>query len=92
MKVTSGLADVDFDVHSIAREGAWLVVRDAARGAGPATMVYVAPQDVVAGLAALLRSPRALLFVLTAPFRRRGAVAAPVASTAWYDDVNNPWL
>lgn len=92
MKVTSGLADVDFTVDSISREDSHLVVRDAVRGAGVPTVVYVSPQDIVAGLKALLRSPRALWLVLTAPFRRKRTPLAPISSEAWYDDVNNPWL
>ena len=43
MKVTSGLADVDFTVDSISREDSHLVVRDAVRGAGVPTVVYVSP-------------------------------------------------
>ncbi|HUL17920.1 MAG TPA: hypothetical protein VLV29_01525 [Steroidobacteraceae bacterium] len=92
MKVTSGLADVDFTVDSISREDSHLVVRDAARGAGVPTVVYVSPQDIVAGLKALLRSPRALALVLTAPFRRQPVTPAPLPGEAWHDDVNNPWL
>jgi hypothetical protein len=92
VKVTSGLADVDFTVDSISREDSHLVVRDAARGAGVPTVVYVSPQDIVAGLKALLRSPRALALVLSAPFRRKRAPLARISSEAWNDDVNNPWL
>jgi len=92
VKVTSQLADVEFSVHSITREGGYLAVRDAARGAGVPTVVYVAPADIVAGLKALLKSPRALALVLSAPFRRKVPPPAPLASEAWHDDVNNPWL
>jgi hypothetical protein len=92
VKVTSALADVDFTVHSITREGPLLVVRDEQRGAGLPTVVYVNPTDIVAGLKALLKNPRALGLVLTAVFRRKTAVAAPVATDAWHDAVNNPWL
>ncbi len=92
MKVTSALADVDFTVHAITREGSFLVVRDEVRGAGLPTVVYVNPSDIVAGLKALLRNPRALALVLSAPFRRKSAELAPVATDAWHDAVNNPWL
>ncbi|MBS0579211.1 MAG: hypothetical protein JSR36_08105 [Proteobacteria bacterium] len=93
MKVISALADVDFTVHSISREGPFLVVRDEPRGAGVPTVVYVNPADITAGLAALLKSPRALWLVLTAAFRRAPA-QPPAASSAdaWHDQVNNPWL
>jgi hypothetical protein len=90
VRVISGLADVDFNVHAIAREGPFLVVR-AAEGAGLPTVVYVSPRDIVAALKALLRSPAAFAFVLTAPFRSRGASAASAAAGPVRDDVNNPW-
>ncbi len=92
MKVTSALADVDFTVHSITREGSFLVVRDEERGAGLPTVVYVNPADIVAGLKALLKNPRALGLVLTAAFRGKTEFVAPVASDAWHDAVNNPWV
>lgn len=92
MKVTSQLADVDFSVHSITREGCYLAVHDEERGAGSPTVVYVAPQDIVAGMKALLRNPRALALVLTAPFRRKSPPLTTVAGAAWHDDVNNPWV
>ena len=92
MKVTSALADVDFTVHSISREGSFLVVRDQERGTGLPTVVYVSPTDIVAGLKALLKNPRALSLVLTAAFRRRTEMPAPLATDAWHDAVNNPWL
>jgi hypothetical protein len=92
VKVTSALADVDFTVHSITREGPFLVVRDEERGVGLPTVVYVNPADIVAGLKALLKNPRALGLVLTAAFRRKSRMPAPVATDAWHDAVNNPWL
>lgn len=92
MRVTSGIADVDFNVHSITRQGSYVVVTDR-EGNGPATVVYVSPQDIVAALKALLASPGALIFVLTAFFRRK-TVAADVRAikSATRDDVNNPWI
>ena len=70
MKVTSALADVDFTVHSISREGSFLVVRDQERGTGLPTVVYVSPTDIVAGLKALLEELRVRqLQVLTAAIR-----------------------
>ena len=92
MKVTSALADVEFTVHSITREGPFLVVRDEERGAGLPTVVYVNPADIVAALKALLKSPRALGLVLTAAFRGKPEMQAPPTTDAWHDAVNNPWL
>jgi hypothetical protein len=89
VRVISGIADVDFNVHSISREGPCLVVRDRA-GAGLATVVYLTPADIAAGLKALLASPAALGFVLTAPFRRANPTTTASGATA-RDDVNNPW-
>ena len=90
VKVTSGLANVEFKVHSISRHGAYLVVRDE-DGAGIPTVVYVSAQDIVAALKALLASPAALLLVLTAPFRRKSRDASVAARNTWRDDLNNPW-
>ena len=90
MKVISGLADIDFTVHSIARQGPYLVVRDK-EAAGLSTVVYVSTQDIVAGLRALFASPAALRLVLSAPFRRKAA-PAHVESQVARDRVNNPWV
>jgi hypothetical protein len=90
VKVTSGLADIDFNVDSIARQGSYLVVRDK-EAAGLSTVVYVSTQDLVAGLKALVANPAALRLVLSAPFRRKPA-AAHVESRVARDRVNNPWV
>lgn len=92
MRVTSGIADVDFNVHSISRQGPFVVIKDR-EGNGPATVVYVSAGDVVAALKALLASPGALGFVLTALFRRNATAAeSRVIRSATRDDVNNPWI
>jgi len=90
VRVISGIADVDFNVHSISREGPYLVVRSR-EGEGLPTVVYMAPRDIIVGLKTLLASPRALAFVLTAPFRRRNAAEGPSGGQLRRDDVNNPW-
>ncbi len=89
MRVTSGLADVDFNVHSISRDGPYVVIQDRPEN-GPGTVVYLSAGDVVAGLRALLASPAALFFVLTACFRRR--TPPPSTRAATRDRLNNPWL
>ena len=91
MRVINGIADVDFNVGRISREGPHLVVRTG-EGASLPTVVYVEPGDIVAALGALLASPAALFFVLTAPFRRRHPAPSAVSGVARRDDVNNPWL
>ncbi|MGH8137648.1 MAG: hypothetical protein ACREVV_05565 [Steroidobacteraceae bacterium] len=91
MRVTSGIADVDFSVHTISRQGPYLVVRNQDDRSLP-TVVYVSAQDIVAALKALFASPAALGFVLTAPFRRKSLAAGSVGNAIARDDVNNPWL
>ena len=89
MRVVSGLADLDFHVGRIARDGSELVVESRA-GSGIPTVVYVGRDDVVAGIKALLRSPGALAFLLAAPFRR-GRPTAPGGARRDSTDLNNPW-
>ena len=92
MRVVSSLADIDFHVGAIAHLKACIVVQSRS-GEGIPTTVYVDRDDVVGGMKALLRSPAALWFVLTAPLRRsRPAGAAVIARTGTNsNDVNNPW-
>lgn len=60
---------------------------------GPGTVVYLSAGDVVAGLRALLASPAALFFVLTACFRRRTPPPSTLSTrAATRDRLNNPWL
>jgi len=94
VRVSSALAELDFHIGHIARDGNGLIVASRADAVLP-TAVHVDRDDVVNGMKALLRSPRALVFVLTAPFRRgtrgasRGACAAPAKAAG--QDINNPW-
>lgn len=92
MRVVSGLADLDFHVGRIARDGSHLIVTSR-NDAGIPTTVYVDRDDLVQGLMALLRSPRALLFLLSAPLRRprRAASGARQTLRGGDSDVNNPW-
>lgn len=94
MRVSSALAELDFHIGHIARDGRGLIVESRADAALP-TAVHVDRDDVVNGMKALLRSPRALAFVLTAAFRRRapgahGTAPAAAARSAG-QDINNPW-
>ena len=92
MRVTSGLADVDFNVRAISREGAYVVIKDHNEG-DPGTVVYLSAADVSAGLKALLSSPAACFFVLTAFLRRKApppGTQAPRSMTR--DRLNNPWI
>ena len=92
MRVVSGIADVDFHIGNIALQGTQLVVQSR-RGTGIPTTVYVERADVVGALKALVRSPRALVFLLAAPFlgMRRRKVQAAATSQASESDINNPW-
>ena len=92
MRVVSGLADLDFHVGDIARDGCQLIVRSRHDASIPTT-VYIDRDDVVHALKALVRSPRALVFLLTAPLRRprRAAPRAPQTLRDTDTDVNNPW-
>ena len=92
MRVVSGLADLDFHIGHIARDGDCLVVESRAGGGIP-TVVHVGRDDVVAGLRALLHSPGALGFLLTAPFRRSRPAASQPGSVPRNEasDINNPW-
>lgn len=92
MRVTSALADVDFNVRSISRKGPYVVIEDRHDG-DPGTVVYLSAADVVAGLKALLASPGAAFFVLTACFRRRTPPPGSAAiQSVTRDRLNNPWL
>ena len=90
MRVVSGLADLDFHVGRIGRDGARVVVESRPGDAVP-TVVYIDRDDVIVGLKALLRSPGALAFLLTAPFRRPARSAAAPALRSNEEDINNPW-
>lgn len=66
MKVKSKLADVDFQFGDIERKGNTLVI-SSHPSQTMKSKVYVRPEDVVAFLGRLVRSPSALLFVLGLP-------------------------
>jgi hypothetical protein len=91
MRVISGLADVDFDVASVSREGPYLVVRNGPQ-AGLPTAVYVERRDLIVALKAVFGSLAVLGWVLSAPFRRGAPGAGPATRLPARDNVNNPWL
>ena len=74
MRVRSKLADVEFLFGAVERKDNGLVITSHPSQTMK-SKVYVSPQDVVAFLGCLCRSPSALLFVLGLPvfyFRARG--------------------
>ncbi len=87
MKVVSQLANLDFQVGDIRREGNRLVVTSA-EGKGIPTTVYIRPSDTLQVVKAVFRSASALGYVLLFPLY-------------WYRDrhvkveekgnINNPW-
>ncbi len=89
MRVVSGLADVDFHVGRIVRDGPRLVVESRADDGLP-TRVHVDRDDIVAAMRALFASPSALWLVLTAPLRR-SPPPAPGRGADGRADLNNPW-
>lgn len=90
MKVRSKLADIEFRIGALAREGDTLVITN-----DPAqpmrSRVYVTAQDVLEFFRQLLRSPSALVFVLALPWfwlrGRRGVATTPAQAGAPRD----PW-
>jgi hypothetical protein len=66
VKVVSKLADIEFQVGTVRREGNELVVANPP-GHGIATQVYVRPSDVLEVLKAVLLSRAGLVFVLAFP-------------------------
>jgi hypothetical protein len=90
MRVKSDLADVDFHLGAIRRGGNGLVIVSS-EGSSLPTVVEVGREDVLAGMAALLRSPSALWYVLTVPFRRASVNAASSAASTAVDLINKPW-
>lgn len=92
MRVLSALAELDFHIGRIARNGDRLIVESRADAVLPAA-VHVDRDDVVNGLKALLRSPGALAFVLSAPFRRASRASGPAIARGRTarEDIHNPW-
>lgn len=91
MRVKSDLADVDFHLGSIRRSQRGLVIASR-EGSSLPTVVEVGREDVLAAMVAILRSPSALWYVLTVPFRRaQKDQTAGNAVTTVVDEINKPW-
>ena len=94
MRIESPLADMDFVVGGIARRGDALVVTSDAASPLEAT-VLLSDRDAATLFAAVFKSPSALGFVLTLPFRwlrgRGGKPAAGSGDRQPFDQLNKPW-
>ncbi|MCG8507357.1 MAG: hypothetical protein MI755_22320 [Sphingomonadales bacterium] len=94
MRIESPLADMDFLVGSVVRRGDALVVTSDAASPLEAT-VLLSDRDAATLFAAVLKSPSALGFVLTLPFRwLRGKSGRPAAGSGArhpFDQLNKPW-
>lgn len=71
MKVVSELADIEFRVGAIVRQGDDLII-DSTPDSTLAARIVVSPRDAVTTIARLLSSPSAWGFVLRLPFTRPG--------------------
>lgn len=94
MRVVSSLADIDFDIGHIARDGRDLVI-NSSEDSTIATKVTVTPQDAMRSIGALLTSLSVWRFLVSlplAPFLR----AASQTGKAWEErrqrtGLNKPW-
>ena len=83
MKVTSKLADMDFQFGAIEYKRDHLIARSA-DGRGMPTTVYISPDDVLAMLKSALSRPMVWLYIIAFPFffvryRRRQAARQKAA-------------
>ncbi|MGB5078693.1 MAG: hypothetical protein WBO17_14535 [Sphingorhabdus sp.] len=67
MRVVSSLADIDFSIGRITRDGRNLVV-ESSQGSTIATKVAVTPHDALRSVVALVTSPPFWLFLAALPF------------------------
>ena len=67
MRVVSALADIEFQVGEIERQGHNLVVHSSDQSTLE-TRITISPKDALATLKKLLLSPSAIWFLLTSPF------------------------
>lgn len=88
MRVVSGLADVEFRVGSVTREGTALVLKNRPE-AGLPTVVYMQPRDAIEMLVALISTRGGLSFILLLPWLWWQARRLPEPTQS--DQSNNPW-
>ncbi len=95
MKVISELADIEFQVGAITREGDELII-DSAPESTLAARIAISARDARATIARLLSSPSAWGFLLRLPFAARRRQGKATEDHAWQQrrartGLNKPW-
>ena len=94
MRVTSSLADIDFNFGRIRREGGNLIV-ESSPDSTLATTVTITPRDARAAVKALLSSVATWRFVARLPFAGGGSGGATEnerwAARRHSTGINKPW-
>ena len=95
MKVVSELADIEFQVGAIARQGDELIIESSADST-LATRVFVSAKDARAAIRRLLASPSAWAFLLRLPFALLSSGQGNTDHRAWEErrrsvGLNKPW-
>ena len=95
MKVVSELADIEFQIGAIARQGDELIVESTADST-LAARVFVSPKDARAAIRRLLARPAAWGFLLRLPFTVLRARQEDAGHQAWEErrrgiGLNKPW-
>ena len=95
MKVVSELADIEFQVGPITRQGDELIIESTADST-LAARVFVSPKDARAAIRRLLASPSAWGFLLRLPFTLPRARQDNRDHRAWEErrrsvGLNKPW-
>ena len=95
MKVVSELADIEFQIGAIARQGDELIIESTADST-LAARVFISPKDARAAIRRLLTSPAAWGFLLRLPFTPRRAGNENRSHGAWEErrrsvGLNKPW-
>lgn len=95
MKVISPLADIDFGIGRISRNGENLVIESTAESTME-TQIVVTPKDARATLRKILASGATWRFLFALPFARDNRSNRSVDSDEWNDrrrgtGLNKPW-
>lgn len=96
MRVESPLADIDFTIGAMKRQGNTLVIKSG-QSSSLDSIVHMSPADAGTMLKAFLKSPSAMGFALSLPFLWIfGSGKADKASTDDetlhpFDSMNKPW-